>query len=210
MNGMKKYLVTACAVSLMAGVPTAAFAWASPAATTTHAGKAVAGTAKKGSVKVVAPGERVTVAPNLTMWLTKDGKQCLQHSFEPTPWCNKLSGGKTGANLAGLDEGDHRAWLSGGYVGDGDPAGVRIRTLSGTTQGTVVTLAGNPGWGAWYSQSPITKPEPGDDKHPKAFLRNVTVYDSAGKTIVSTDAPHAADAIKSRIDGAGETEARLR
>ncbi|MFG2197195.1 hypothetical protein ACGFNH_32695, partial [Streptomyces sp. NPDC048639] len=39
-------------------------------------------TAPHETVRVVAPGERVTVAPNLTMWLTKDGKQCLQHSFE--------------------------------------------------------------------------------------------------------------------------------
>ncbi|MFD9396539.1 hypothetical protein ACFWBB_39115 [Streptomyces sp. NPDC060000] len=116
-----------------------------------------------------------------------DGKQCLQHSFETTPWCQTLAGGKSGANLAGLDSNDHRAWLSGGYVGNGVPAGARVRTLSGTSRATVVTLAGNPGWGAWYTQTRITKPAPVNDKHPKAFLRNVTVYDTAGKTIVTTN-----------------------
>ncbi|MFF3404515.1 hypothetical protein ACFYW6_39820 [Streptomyces sp. NPDC002659] len=199
MTRMKKYLVAACAVTVMAGAPTAAFALTSPTAATTHAAK-TASTVKKGPVRVVAPGEKVTVAPGVKMWLTKDGKQCEQHSFETTPWCQTLVGGKSGANLAGLDSNEHRAWLSGGYVGKGSPAGVKVRTLSGTIQGTVVTLAGNPGWGAWYAQAPITKPAPINDKHPKPFLSNVTVYDTAGKTIVTTDTPPAAGGTQDMSD----------
>ncbi|MCP9213193.1 hypothetical protein [Streptomyces cucumeris] len=193
MTRMKKYLVAACAVTVMGGVPTAAFALTSSASTATDAVKAGASSMNKGSVKVVAPGEKITVAPGVKMWLTQNGKQCLQHSFETTPWCQTLAGAKPGANLAGLDSNDHRGWLSGGYIGNGVPDHAQIRTLSGTTHATVVTLAGNPGWGAWYAQARTTSPAPADNKHPKAFLRNVTVYDTAGKTIVSTDTPLAAD-----------------
>ncbi|MFJ9968460.1 hypothetical protein [Streptomyces avermitilis] len=70
----------------------------------------------------------------------------------------------------------------------------------------MVTLAGNPGWGAWYAQARITKPAPVNDKHPKAFLRNVTVYDTAGKTIVTTNTPPAAGSTQGRIDPMGTSE----
>ncbi|MFJ9968459.1 hypothetical protein [Streptomyces avermitilis] len=98
MTRMKKYLVAACAVTVMGGVPTGAYALASPASTTTHAVKAAGSSVKKGSVQVVAPSEKITVAPGVKMWLTQDGKQCVQHSFETTPWCQTLAGGKSGAN----------------------------------------------------------------------------------------------------------------
>ncbi|WP_432037061.1 hypothetical protein [Streptomyces cucumeris] len=62
------------------------------------------------------------------------GRQaCLQLSSETTPWCQTLAGGKSGANLAGLDSNDHRAWPSGGYVSNGVPGRAQIHTLGGTT-----------------------------------------------------------------------------
>ncbi|WP_431776722.1 hypothetical protein [Streptomyces cucumeris] len=165
-----------------------------------------AASAPPNTARVVAPGEKITVAPGVKMWLTQDGKQCLQHSSENTPWCQTLADGKPGANLAGLDSNDHRAWLSGGYLGNGIPDRAQIRTLSGTTHATVITLAGNPGWGAWYAQTRTTSAAPADNKHPTAFLRNVTVYDTAGKTIVTTNTPPAADDARDRISPVGTGE----
>lgn len=45
-------------------------------------------------------------------------------------------------------------FLSGIYHGKHDAATVKIKTAKGTVTGTIVRLAGKPGWGAWYATTP--------------------------------------------------------
>lgn len=156
MTRMKKYLVAACSVTVMAGAPTAAFALTAPTPTATDAAPTVAAsTAKKGSVRVVAPDEKVAVQPGLKMWLTKHGEVCEQYSSE-TPNCSKPKArSKLHAypSVQAVNPNNNRMWLSGVYnSGKEAPAGVRVRTLGGPAQGTVVTLVSNPAGGSGTSR----------------------------------------------------------
>ncbi|MCX5233030.1 hypothetical protein [Streptomyces sp. NBC_00233] len=185
MTRIKKYMVAACAVTALAGVPTAAFAFASPAADSSHSAavKAAVHTAKKSPAAVVAPGEKVVIAAGVKLWLTKDGKVCFQ-SLKSHPICNDAAGRKPGAVPVLLDEDEgQRAIIGGIFTGQGTPARMKAHTLNGAYDGTVVTLAGTPGWGAWYADAGITKGSPVNDMPPQSFLRSVAVYDTAGKTI---------------------------
>lgn len=74
-------------------------------------------------------------------------------------------------------------FLSGLYRGlSGDPARVEVSVADRRITGTVLTLAGSPGWGVWYARSPLSATEA------KSSLSGdgptVTVYDTAGKVVV--------------------------
>ncbi|MFE6817822.1 hypothetical protein ACFVBQ_25140, partial [Streptomyces sp. NPDC057675] len=80
------------------------------------------------------------------------------------------------------------AFLSGTWHGKGDATTVRIVTDNGTVHGNVVSLAGHPGWGAWYATSPLpTGTKNNDGKH--NFVKSVTVLDAAGHTIATLTLP---------------------
>ncbi|MCX5233033.1 hypothetical protein [Streptomyces sp. NBC_00233] len=135
------------------------------------------------SSQTLEPGEKVVIAAGVKLWLTKDGKVCFQ-SLKSHPICNDAAGRKPGAVLVLLDEDEgHRAIIGGIFTGQGTPARMKAHTLNGAHDGTVVTLAGTPGWGAWYADAGITKGSPVNDMPPQSFLRSVAVYDTAGKTI---------------------------
>jgi len=73
-------------------------------------------------------------------------------------------------------------FLSGLYRGlSADPARVEVTVDENKMTGTVLTLAGSPGWGVWYTRAPLSSAEL------KASYGDggptVTVYDAAGKVV---------------------------
>ncbi|GHI06269.1 hypothetical protein AQI88_36335 [Streptomyces cellostaticus] len=136
-------------------------------------------TVAAGAVRVVAAGERVRPASGTELWLTKDGA----HWSEPRgmgeflPVAGLSSG--TPAVTLRLEVVDGRLLLSGVHHGGGPAARVEVDTPSGRVLGTVLTLAGDPGWDVWYATARfvVTK-----DKRMLLDTR-VTVYDADGKVL---------------------------
>jgi hypothetical protein len=194
----KKYLVAASAVVALAGMTTAAHAL-SPAGSSTvaagaHASAAghvttAAHAAASRPARVVASGERVRVAPQVELWLTKEGKY----------WSSPVAGTEfrsvTDGNIdrsrlsvtAQVEQTGGSSYLSGVYTGTDRAAGVVITTDSGTIQGTVVRLAGRPGWGAWYATSTKSLTTLSHGGRRTNHVRSVTVHDASGRTLATLD-----------------------
>ncbi|MEU6365218.1 hypothetical protein ABZ876_05625 [Streptomyces sp. NPDC046931] len=145
-----------------------------------------------GKVRVVTPGERVAAAPGTRLWLTPDGL----HWTEPDApvQFKSVTDGNIALDRPGIEtrtygsNGDR--FLFGTYHGKGEAARVRIETVGGDIEGTALTLAGSPGWGAWYAT--VKLPSAALDKLSKDptlddGTRRVTVYDAVGGVIARTD-----------------------
>ncbi|MER7924287.1 sigma factor-like helix-turn-helix DNA-binding protein [Streptomyces sp. NPDC096057] len=159
-------------------------------------------------IRVVAPGERVDAVPGVRVWLTADGEhwstpqgssqfQGLNDAGYRDSYWDKVKGGReggaeSGAEVVGgsgksgvsvrLDPVHNSYFLSGLYRGlSADPARVEVSVDDRRITGTVLTLAGGPGWGVWYARSPLSLTEA------KTSLAGggptVTVYDTAGKVV---------------------------
>ncbi|MGW8358920.1 hypothetical protein [Streptomyces wedmorensis] len=142
------------------------------------------------TARVVAPGERVEVMPQVQLWLTKNGKHWstpeMADQFRSTTDGN-LDKSRPGVSIQAEDVGKNY-FLSGIYHGTGDAATVKIETTKGTVTGTIVRLAGETGWGAWYATSPL--PTGPKSKDPRSdFVSSVTVYDTTGHTIAQMTFP---------------------
>ncbi|WP_331755774.1 hypothetical protein [Streptomyces sp. NBC_01643] len=179
MTRMKKYVAAASVAAALVGVSTVAYAFApaNVSVANAHVAAAKAKASKPTSaVRVVASGERVQAAPKVQLWLTKDGK----HWSTPTQ-ANQfrsvvdgnLDMSESGVSLQ-AEPVDGRYFLSGIYHGKGDAATVTVVTDRGTVTGTVVNLAGQSGWGAWYATSELPN-----------SANSVTVSDAAGHTIAT-------------------------
>lgn len=224
-------VVPAVAVALRAGVGAGADAARSTGPST----------GPRGSVRVVAPGERVRVASGVKIWLTEDGG----HWTSPRNAAPRFRGagaartdlGTPGVTVQEEGAGDYGYFVSGVYRGRGDAARVRIETAVGDVDGTALTLAGSPHWGVWYAlikpttstkpmkpmkqmkqMEPMNRTEPAEaprspeptekpgawevSEMPEAqgmrgtptkrrfsdgLTKRVTVYDSAGKVIATTE-----------------------
>ncbi|WP_331718640.1 hypothetical protein OG985_49640 (plasmid) [Streptomyces sp. NBC_00289] len=145
------------------------------------------------AVRVVAPGERVQAAPGVKLWLTKDGKHWSTPDMPEGQFRSAVDGnmGGQGASMQQEPVGKNY-FLSGLYLGKGDAARVKVVTQDGTIAGTVVKLAGKPGWGAWYATSKLPKLphlSVSDKKQVHSFVRSVTVYDTAGHIVAQTILP---------------------
>ncbi|MFE2885430.1 sigma factor-like helix-turn-helix DNA-binding protein [Streptomyces sp. NPDC059272] len=155
-------------------------------------------------IRVVAPGERVDAVPGVQVWLTADGEHWStpqgssqfrglnDRGYTDSYW-EKVKGGRGGAaEVSGgsgksgvsvrLDPVNSSYFLSGLYRGlSADPARVEVIVDDRRITGTVLTLAGGPGWGVWYARSPLSPTET------KTSLNGggptVTVYDTAGKVV---------------------------
>ncbi|MFF8512833.1 hypothetical protein ACF064_32650 [Streptomyces sp. NPDC015492] len=192
MTRIKKYTAAIALAAAVVGVPTMAHAFVSAnesSVSTVNAGS-VSSEASKASARVVAPGERVQAAPKVQLWLTKDGK----HWSTPTQadQFRSITDGNLDMSRPGVslqsEPVDGTYLLSGVYHGKGDATTVRVVTDKGTVNGHIVTLAGNPGWGAWYATSPLptgTKSTHGKDD----FVKSVTALDAAGRTIAALTHP---------------------
>ncbi|GGZ87813.1 sigma factor-like helix-turn-helix DNA-binding protein [Streptomyces bluensis] len=135
-------------------------------------------------VRVVALGERVSAVPGVRMWLTADGghwsaSKGRHHVQRLTDSGLPLDEPGVSARVGYVRD---RFFLSGLYRGlRGDPGRVEVRTPTGTITASVLTLAGSPGWGIWYANTPLS------GKDVKTLLaggrseQNVTAYDASGK-----------------------------
>ncbi|MGW1729109.1 hypothetical protein ACWCQK_40490 [Streptomyces sp. NPDC002306] len=105
-----------------------------------------------GAVQVVAPGERIAVAGN-TLWLTGKGLHIVapKSSGSDTPDVMRVADVLPG-KVSTIARGDASGALWAGiYRGPVTPTTkVTIKLGARTLQAKVVTLAGKPGWGAYY------------------------------------------------------------
>ncbi|MFF6979232.1 sigma factor-like helix-turn-helix DNA-binding protein [Streptomyces sp. NPDC008343] len=141
-------------------------------------------------VRVVAPGERVTVGPGVRVWLTADGGHWSVPDALPQDDNHLPVDGPGGAATvsARADTVQGGFLLSGLFRNlRGEPGRVEVRTGDGTTTAKVLVLAGSPGWGVWYAPAPL----PGQDMKTLLSLggdeRIVTVYDTSGKVAARSD-----------------------
>ncbi|WRZ91734.1 hypothetical protein OHB54_23245 [Streptomyces sp. NBC_01007] len=140
-----------------------------------------------GRVRVVASGERVSVASGTEIWLTKDGSRWTEPGM-PVQFHSVVNGNldlsSPGVSLQASYWNDGRTFLSGVFHGSGEAAHVEVTTAAGVVHATALTLAGKPGWGAWYAVMPAP-PTPAPDDAPSQDPRRVTVYDSSGAVLAT-------------------------
>jgi hypothetical protein len=135
-------------------------------------------------IRIVAPGERVEVVRGVRVWLTADGKHWStpqRPNLFRSLTEDDAGGGKPGVS-AQPEPVDSAFFLSGVYHGlSTDPARVEVTVDDNRITGSVLTLAGSPGWGVWYARTPLSaaelKASYGEDGP------TVTVYDAAGKVV---------------------------
>ncbi|MGW7255982.1 hypothetical protein [Streptomyces sp. NPDC054834] len=130
-----------------------------------------------GTVRVVASGERVRPLGGVELWLTKDGEHwsTARGSGQFLPIGGHAAHGP--AVTLRLEEVNGRFLLSGTYQGDRPAARVEVTASSGTTHGTLLTLAGDQDWSVWYAAAELPL-----DKRVFSELR-VTVYDARGAVL---------------------------
>ncbi|WP_328495380.1 sigma-70 region 4 domain-containing protein [Streptomyces sp. NBC_00414] len=162
---------------------------------------------ERAAVRVVTPGERVAAAPGVQFWLTKDGTHLSapgqSNQFRDSGDGESEEDGSVegGSEESASDKGasgkgggsaltvwadsttGKRIFLSGVHRGSREASRVELVTSDGTFTARLLTLAGSPGWSAWYVDVQLT----GTD----ALLQDITVkaYDSAGTLIARTDTP---------------------
>ncbi|MFH8465216.1 RNA polymerase sigma factor [Streptomyces sp. NPDC017991] len=149
---------------------------------------------ERAAVRVVTPGERVTAAPGVQFWLSKDGTH-LSAPGQPNQFRDAGEGGsgqggsgKGGAGGPALtlwvdSTSGKRLFLSGIHRGSREASRVEVRTTEGTFTARLLTLAGSPGWSAWYVDARLT----GSDTSSPGIT--VKAYDSAGTLLARTDSP---------------------
>ncbi len=130
--------------------------------------------------RVVAPGERVTVAPGFQLWLTAEGKHWTTPSMPGLEQFRSVVDGDIDRGTPGvslqMETSDGHAYLSGLYYGGrGTASTVEIETASGTVHGRLVQLPGAPGWGVWYATTGV-EPDAGSP----GSTPGVTVRDTGG------------------------------
>ncbi|PSM41842.1 hypothetical protein C6Y14_19150 [Streptomyces dioscori] len=140
----------------------------------------------RAAVRVVTPGERVAAAPGVQVWLSKDGTH-VSAPGQPNQFrdAGKDGSGKGGAALTlwADSTAGKRIFLSGVHRGPREASRVEVRTTDGTFTARLLTLAGSPGWSAWYVDARLTG---GDTESPGITVK---AYDSAGTLLARTDTP---------------------
>ncbi|MET8981370.1 sigma factor-like helix-turn-helix DNA-binding protein [Streptomyces sp. NPDC004539] len=132
-----------------------------------------------GPIRLVAPGERVEPVPGLKVWLTSDG----EHWSTPqaaVPAGSPQNQRAVWARVQLLYDG--RYFVAGRYEGlSADPRRVEVSVGGEVLVGTVLTLAGGPGWGVWYLQKPFAAGELKEAIGGDGLA--VTVYDAGGRAV---------------------------
>ncbi|GAA3837194.1 hypothetical protein ACFS5L_33320 [Streptomyces phyllanthi] len=148
---------------------------------------------RAGKVRVVKPGQRVTAADGTEIWLTEEGKFWqLPDETDAEPRFRSVVDGNLDMSTPNITlqeqgSGDGTYFLSGVYVGKGEAARVEITTVSGRPiDGTVLRLAGNEKWGAWYATTPALDSVPQTSDF-AGITGHVTVYDAADRVIADQD-----------------------
>lgn len=140
--------VCAAVLATAAGVAVASSVSAAPLAATPAVVSHPAA-APTGSVRVVTPGERISVAGR-TLWLTPKGLNVAASSSATPSGLNvaEVLPGK----VATLSQGDASGALWAGIYRGPVTSTTKVALTFGTRtlQAKVVTPAGKPGWGAYY------------------------------------------------------------
>ncbi|WP_159395814.1 hypothetical protein [Streptomyces sp. 3211] len=144
--------VVASAAILATGTGVAVASSSASPVSAVSAGASLQAASTAGAVKVVAPGERIAVADN-TLWLTATGLHVVapKSSGNDTPDVMRVTDVLPG-KVSTIARGDASGVLWAGiYRGPVTPTTkVTIKLGARTLQAEVVTLAGKPGWGAYY------------------------------------------------------------
>ncbi|MEU7469867.1 hypothetical protein AB0A94_15230 [Streptomyces sp. NPDC044984] len=131
-----------------------------------------------GSVRVVAPGERVQAGAGVELWLTEEGEHWstpeMDHQFRSVA-DRDVGHRRLTVGLMTETVGD-RCFLSGLYTGTVDVGRVVVDTGDGKVTASVVRLPGTPDWGVWYADVPL---------HEDLTVNGVTLYSTRGKDIAS-------------------------
>ncbi|MFF1280034.1 sigma factor-like helix-turn-helix DNA-binding protein [Streptomyces sp. NPDC058299] len=137
-------------------------------------------------VRIVAPGERVTVGPGVRVWLTADGAHWSVDRRPPGDDDDRpLDQPGVSARVDSVSGG---FLLSGLFHGLSDePDRVEVSTGTGRTTAKVLVLAGSPGWGLWYTSPPLTERNVRMLLDSGAHERIVTVYDASGEVAARSD-----------------------
>ncbi|MGV9557027.1 sigma factor-like helix-turn-helix DNA-binding protein [Streptomyces sp. NPDC003522] len=152
----------------------------------TSAARAGGGGSATSPVRIVAPGERVTVGRGVRVWLTADGG----HWSVPTdlPGDNSDRPRDEPGVSVRVDSVPDGFFLSGLFHGlSGETGRVEVSAGGGRTTAKVLVLAGDPGWGIWYASAPVPEKsmrmlfDAGGDE------RIVTVYDASGRVAARSD-----------------------
>ncbi|MGW4227835.1 hypothetical protein ACWEF9_00870 [Streptomyces sp. NPDC004980] len=127
-------------------------------------------------VRIVAPGERVVVTRDASVWLTEDRRVCDQ--VMRVKGCYSLTDvdGPFVGLVTGTGTSDRQHWIGEFEV----PGAARlvVRDAGGAYEGTLITPAGKPGWGAWTAE--VSPHRDGESMLPDSL----TVYDAAGRILV--------------------------
>ncbi|MHC5903913.1 sigma factor-like helix-turn-helix DNA-binding protein [Streptomyces sp. S6] len=134
-----------------------------------------------GPIRVVAPGERVEPVTGLKVWLTSGGEHwSTPVAAVPAAGESAQKRGGVSARVQLLD--DERYFVAGRYEGlSADPRRVEVRVGGEVLVGSVLTLAGGPGWGVWYLPKPFGMGELKEAIGEKGVV--VTVYDAGGRAV---------------------------
>ncbi|WP_328439537.1 hypothetical protein OHA71_25030 [Streptomyces sp. NBC_00444] len=140
-------------------------------------------------IRIVAPGERVEAVPGVQVWLTADGRHWSTargpNQFRRLPEAGSESR-QPGVSVQ-PEPVKGAYFLSGLYYGlSADPDRVAVTVDGREVTGSVLTLAGNPGWGVWYARAPLATAE-----LKASFVEGgptVTVYDGAGQVVARSGA----------------------
>ncbi|MEV1079571.1 sigma factor-like helix-turn-helix DNA-binding protein [Streptomyces sp. NPDC050211] len=135
-------------------------------------------------IRVVAPGERVKAVPGVQVWLTADGRH-WSTAQGPNQF-SRLPENSTERRQPGVSVRPEPVkgayFLSGLYYGlSADPALVEVTVNGREVTGSVLTLAGSPGWGVWYAPAALSTAE-----LKASYVEGgpmVTVYDAGGKVV---------------------------
>ncbi|MFF8380665.1 hypothetical protein ACF07V_31530 [Streptomyces sp. NPDC015661] len=108
--------------------------------------------------RTVRPGEKVEPGLGHTMWLNRQGMVLATPSVSGGSETRLTKASEVpGGTISATASADRSGTLwAGVYRGPGTPAKVTVEIDGRTLTGKVVTLAGKPGWAAFYAVDPRT------------------------------------------------------
>ncbi|MFC8509003.1 hypothetical protein ACFU3J_34100 [Streptomyces sp. NPDC057411] len=139
-------------------------------------------------VRIVRPGQRVDAGGGSAVWLTQDGKHWTgTDGYENFRSVVDGNVDTAAPGVSHQSEGDGKGvFHSGLYYGTRDAGRVELTAPGGhRTLATLLELPGRPGWGVWYVHLPQPQRESGDPGPQGGDDLDVTLYDRAGRRLVS-------------------------
>ncbi|MDQ1294328.1 MAG: hypothetical protein QG608_2211 [Actinomycetota bacterium] len=193
MSGSRKYLLAAAVAAAVIVAPTVAQAAAHPTNDPVAAAAARMSCSPAAPVRTVRPGEVVMAAGGVKVWLSEEGK-FWQTKGDPEANFRSVVDGNIDRSEPGVslqsseaEVGVEGLFFSGVYYGPGMGKAVKV-VLEGSDgkicEGSLLTLPGDPGWGVWYVDSPVSH---WDGAHRR--VARVSVLAAQGKVLASVSIP---------------------